>query len=179
VRGLIALHGGTVDASSGGPGQGSVFTIRLPRSIIIQSTGVEKMAMIQTMAGEGRRLKVLVADDNRDAADSLAMLLEMNGHEVMVVHGGLDALAVAAESRPDAVILDIGMPDVTGYEVARQMRAAEWGSGITLIAVTGWGQKDDKARATEAGFDHHLTKPVDLDRIEALLQGLRSARAAV
>jgi len=171
VKGLIALHGGTIEARSPGPGSGSVFTIRLPRSIMIQSTEVDEMRMEVAPVAGGSRLKVLVADDNRDAADSLALLLEMNGHEVVIVHCGEDALRLARDAAPQAAILDIGMPDLTGYEVARRIRAESWGHGLVLIAVTGWGQKEDKARATVAGFDHHLTKPVDLDHIEALLRG--------
>jgi CheY-like chemotaxis protein len=116
------------------------------------------------------RLKVLVADDNRDAADTLAMLLELNGHEVSVAHCGSAALATTLRQGPHAVILDIGMPDMSGYEVARKIRAEAGGAAMMLIAVTGWGQADDKARACAAGFDHHLTKPVDPDQVERLLQ---------
>jgi len=116
------------------------------------------------------RLKILVADDNRDAADSLAMLLELSGHEVNVAHCGGAALACAARQRPHVVILDIGMPDMSGYEVARKIRAERGGADMMLIAVTGWGHADDKARARAAGFNHHLTKPVDPDHVEQLLQ---------
>ena len=116
------------------------------------------------------RRKILVVDDNRDAADSLAMLLEMNGHGVYVGHSGSEALQLARRELPHAMILDIGMPDMSGYEVARRIRAERWGSQIYLIAVTGWGQKEDKDRAIAAGFDHHLTKPVDPDQVESLLQ---------
>ena len=115
------------------------------------------------------RLKVLVADDNRDAADSLAMVLEMSGYQVLVAYTGAEALQLARQSQPSVVILDIGMPDITGYEVARGIRRESWGSNI-LIAVTGWGQQEDKERARAAGFDHHLTKPVDPDEMENVLQ---------
>src|SRR5690606_35644624 len=107
----------------------------------------------------GRR--ILVVDDNEDAANSLAMLLRLAGHDVRAVHGGRAALELAGSFRPEFALLDIGMPDIDGYEVAERLRAAAWGRDICLIAVTGWGQEDDKRRAREAGFDHHLTKPID------------------
>jgi CheY-like chemotaxis protein len=118
---------------------------------------------------------VLVADDNRDAADSLALLLEMNGHEVAVAHCGEVAFRAAERARPNAAILDIGMPDISGYEVARRIRAEIWGGRMLLVAVTGWGQADDKARARAAGFDHHLTKPVDPDQVERLINESRAS----
>jgi len=117
---------------------------------------------------KANRPKILVADDNRDAADSMAMLLELAGYEVVVAHRGQEALHGIMADKPDAAILDIGMADMTGYEIARRVRSA--GETRTfLVAVTGWGHADDVARAKEAGFDEHLTKPVDPDRIEALL----------
>jgi CheY-like chemotaxis protein len=116
------------------------------------------------------RLKVLVADDNRDAADSLAMLLELNGHEVIVVHTGEAALTAATRDLPHAMILDIGMPDLSGYDVARRIRATDGGGSVLLVAVTGWGQDDDKVHASAAGFNHHLTKPIDPDHIERLIK---------
>ncbi len=170
VRGLVTLHGGTIEAVSAGSGRGSSFTIRLPRSRVLEAADIRGREPAGTPAAPESRCKVLVADDNRDAADSLGLLLEMNGHEVTVVHGGEEAVRAAGRSVPDAAILDIGMPDLTGYDVARRIRAQPRGRRICLIAVTGWGQEEDKARAREAGFDHHLTKPVDLDRIEKLLQ---------
>lgn len=115
------------------------------------------------------RRRVLIADDNRDAAESLAMLLQMEGHEVTVVHDGREAVTAFEKVRPDAALLDIGMPGLNGYEIARLIRRAPHGRDITLIAVTGWGQENDKAQATEAGFNHHFTKPVEPDAITALL----------
>jgi DNA-binding response OmpR family regulator len=112
---------------------------------------------------------VLIADDNRDAADSLGMLLGLAGHEVRIAHSGQTALSLAQVFRPDTALLDIGMPDLSGYEVARQLRREPWGAGIRLIALTGWGQTDDRRRAHEAGFDHHLTKPIDPDALAALI----------
>jgi CheY-like chemotaxis protein len=104
---------------------------------------------------------LLIADDNDDAAESLAMLLRIEGHEVVVVGNGRDALNAVSAVRPSVVLLDIGMPDMSGYEVARQLRKTQQGQSLTLIAVTGWGQERDKLRALEAGFDHHFTKPID------------------
>jgi CheY-like chemotaxis protein len=130
----------------------------------------------QAVPESDSRFKVLIADDNRDAADSLALLLELNGHEVLVAHNGKEALTIARQALPRAVILDIGMPDISGYEVARRIRAEPWEHGVLLIALTGWGQEHDKARANAAGFDHHLTKPVDPDHVEKLLQDFFGSR---
>jgi len=110
-----------------------------------------------------------VADDNKDAADSLAMLLELGGHEVRVAHRGRAALELAQTFRPDVAIIDIGMPDLSGYEVAKELRRESWGTGICLIALTGWGQDDDRQRAKDAGFDRHMTKPVEAWALEELL----------
>ena len=170
VRGLIGLHAGTVEAHSAGVGQGSRFTIRLPRSVLVAAPAADAAAGAAPAAGGHAGLRIVVADDNRDAADSLAMLLQTQGYQVTVGYSGAQALELARELAPQVAILDIGMPDMTGYEVAARLRAASWGRDICLIAVTGWGQEDDKARAAAAGFDHHLTKPVDPDEVERLLQ---------
>lgn len=114
--------------------------------------------------------RVLIADDNRDAAETLAMLLRLSGNEVYVAHGGTQALSLARSARPDVAVLDIGMPDIDGYAVARHIRAEEGGRGMLLIAVTGWGQEGDKRQAFEAGFDHHLTKPMDPLELERLFE---------
>jgi CheY-like chemotaxis protein len=115
------------------------------------------------------RRRILIADDNPDAAESLALLLELAGHEVRVAHLGRAALSLAQAFRPDTALLDIGMPDLSGYEVARHLRREPWATRIQLIALTGWGQDSDRRRALEAGFDHHLTKPVDLERVAELI----------
>jgi CheY-like chemotaxis protein len=119
---------------------------------------------------------VLIADDNRDAAESLAMLLRMDGHDVTVVHDGRDALAAFSAVQPEVALLDIGMPELNGYEVARQVRQGSLGRAVTLIAVTGWGQDKDKAQALAAGFNHHFTKPIEADHLRELLrsEGLRN-----
>ena len=165
VNGLIELHGGTVEARSAGLGQGSEFIVKVP----VAATGVAAapVAATVTPARVGRR--ILVADDNQDAAVSLAMILEMAGHEVRVVHDGRAALSVAQTFRPDTILLDIGMPQLNGYEVAQALRQEPWGAGMHLIALTGWGQESDRQRAIDAGFDRHLTKPVNTDALEAYL----------
>lgn len=169
VKGLIALHGGKIEARSAGAGSGSEFTIHLPRSVIVP-LAVETQPSSPAQSDQAPGHRVLLADDNRDAADSLAMLLEMSGYHVRVAYNGEEALQLARQSLPSVMILDIGMPDITGFEVARRVRLESWGQGIYLIAVTGWGQQEDKARARTAGFDHHLTKPVDPDEVENVLQ---------
>lgn len=170
VKGLIELHGGRVEAYSAGLGRGSEFAFHLPRSAIVPSGIGPAVEPAASAWGADRKYRILVADDNRDAADSLAMLLEMIGHEVSVVHSGGQAWQAASQAPPHAMILDIGMPDMTGYEVARRIREQPWGKDVYLVAVTGWGQQEDKARANEAGFDHHLTKPVDHEQLERLIQ---------
>jgi CheY-like chemotaxis protein len=119
---------------------------------------------------------VLVADDNRDAADSLGRMLALLGHEVELAYDGLHAYEAAEAVRPDVAILDIGMPQLHGYDLARRIRATEWGRHMTLVALSGWGQDDDKRRALDAGFDHHFTKPMDLPALANLLRPPRASR---
>ena len=165
VNGLIELHGGSVEARSEGEGRGSEFIVRLP--IVSADSAGAPAAGTAAAAAVGRR--ILVADDNKDAADSLAMLLEMGGHEVRVAHDGRAALSLAQTFHPDTALLDIGMPQLNGYEVARALRQEPWGARITLIALTGWGQESDRQKALDAGFDRHLTKPIDPDALESLM----------
>jgi PAS domain S-box-containing protein len=167
VKGLAELHGGTVEARSAGLGQGSEFIVRLPVS---NNTPTLLPRLDPTQSAVERR-RVLIADDNRDAAVSLSMLLELSGHEVRVAHLGQTALSLAQTFRPDAAVLDIGMPDLSGYEIAQALRQEAWARDLQLIALTGWGQDDDRRRALEAGFDHHLTKPVDPEQLESLIAG--------
>lgn len=170
VRGLVELHGGTITAHSPGTGRGAEFILRLP---IGEPTGAE----LQRQSGAPRAsapaapLRVLVADDNRDSAASCAALLESAGHEVSIAHSGGEALELARRLEPSALLLDIGMPELNGYQLAQRIRSTGWGRAATLIAITGWGQEQDKRRAFEAGFDHHLTKPIDPASLETLLQG--------
>jgi signal transduction histidine kinase/ActR/RegA family two-component response regulator len=169
VRGLVGLHGGTVEAVSAGAGQGSTFTIRLPEPRIggRESQNPESSPRIHTPDVPIRR--ILVADDNADAADSLALVIGMWGHETYVAQSGSAALELALRDRPDVCILDIGMPGMSGYEVAARIRNQPWGSEIVLLALTGWGQSEDVERAKAAGFNEHMTKPVDPARLAALL----------
>jgi signal transduction histidine kinase len=170
VRRLVEMHGGTVAASSPGPGQGSEFTIRLPVSVerADETDGDGGEAAAQAAAPAGRR-RILVADDNLDALETLATLLALDGHEVFRARDGEEALAVADRERPEVLLLDIGMPRANGYEVARRIRLEPWGRTITLVALTGWGQDADRRRSEEAGFDLHLTKPVDPKVVSDLL----------
>lgn len=168
AQGLIELHGGTIEASSAGLGCGSEFTVRMPRRAVVES--VLNTSNASPTTHEALRRRILIADDNRDSAETLAALLRMEGHEVTSVHDGPVALSVFGELKPDVALLDIGMPGLTGYEVARKMRQSAPRAPLTLIAITGWGQDIDKERAFAAGFDHHLTKPVDPQRLVELLK---------
>jgi len=166
VRGLVDLHGGTVEARSAGPGQGSEFVVRLPLANGGQTPRRRPLAESDATA---RPCRILVADDNRDTAESLAAMLRLMGHRVETADDGLGAVQAAAGTRPDIVLMDIGMPRMNGYEAARRIREQPWGVGLPLVALTGWGQEADRRRAFEAGFDHHLTKPVDPSSLRRLL----------
>jgi PAS domain S-box-containing protein len=169
VRGLVGLHGGTVDVHSEGPGRGSEFIVHLPRHVLAPLDAVREVPRAPDPGGEPRRDTVLIADDNRDAAESLAMVLGFAGYGVHVAHNGIEALELGARVRPRAALLDIGMPGMSGYEVARRARLEAWGRHTILIALTGWGQEQDIAASRAAGFDEHLTKPVDPSEIERRL----------
>jgi CheY-like chemotaxis protein len=166
------MHGGEVRASSPGLGQGSEFVVRLPLAAEQKSTSTPRPDDRPRSAVTPRR--VLVVDDNRDAAISMSMLLKYLGSDVRVAFNGDEALAAIAEYKPAVVLLDIGMPGMDGYEVARRIREQSEFDDVTLIALTGWGQEDDRRRSQSAGFDHHLTKPADMGAIEALLLSLKS-----
>lgn len=176
VKGLVELHGGRVEARSHGAERGSEFIIRLPYAPVPAHARREAVAALPQATEPRSTRRVLIADDNQDGAESLAMLLRLSGNEVFVAHTGTDALELAGQERPHVAILDIGMPGLSGYEVAECIRREAWGARMTMIAVTGWGQDDDKRRAQIAGFDHHLTKPVDLDVLEQLLMPIDAAR---
>jgi PAS domain S-box-containing protein len=165
ARGLAELHGGTIEARSEGPGRGSEFIVRIPRKAAASGSAAEPGA---AAARQPASRSVLIADDNEDAARTLAMLLEVSGHQVVVAHDGEQALRSFEEYRPEFVLLDIGMPKLDGYEVARRVRERA-GNQPRLVALTGWGQETDKARARAAGFDLHFTKPIDPEQILDLL----------
>ena len=172
ARGLVELHGGTIQASSAGLGQGTEVIVRLPGSCIVSEGGgpPEPSATSAVTAATDLKRCILVADDNVDAADSLAELLRLEGYEVYVAYDGAEALAIFTRVNPDAALLDVGMPHVSGLEVARAIRRQPTGQRATLIAVTGWGQERDRRLALEAGFDHHLTKPMPPEVICDLIQ---------
>jgi CheY-like chemotaxis protein len=167
VKGLTELHGGRVEAHSDGPGKGSEFIVRM--GIVDKPVSALPQPVPGTKPHSGPERRILVVDDNRDAADSLVMMLRMMGHETATAYDGIEAVQAAAAFRPDVVLLDIGLPKMNGYEAARHIRKQPWGSGMALIALTGWGQEGDKRRALEAGFDHHLTKPVEVVALERLI----------
>ncbi|HEY1376487.1 MAG TPA: PAS domain S-box protein [Gemmataceae bacterium] len=168
VRRLAEMHGGSVEAHSEGLGKGSEFTVRLP-ALFVAPARDERAAEENTPSS---RRRILVVDDNRDSAISLGMMLQLMGNEVRTAHDGLEAVQAAEVFRPDVVLLDIGLPKLNGYEAARRIRDEAWGRDMVLIAVTGWGQEEDKRRSKEAGFNFHMVKPVEPAALEKLLGGL-------
>jgi PAS domain S-box-containing protein len=166
VRSLVEMHGGSVEARSDGPGRGSELIVRLP-ALAVEEAGEHPSAVPAVSAGAGRR--ILVVDDNEDSAVSLALLLELSGHEVRTAGDGSAALSEARSFRPEVVLLDIGLPHMDGYEVARRLRGEEDLRGLLLFAMTGYGQEEDVRRSRQAGFDQHLVKPVDLPKLLDLL----------
>lgn len=184
VRQLVILHGGTVEVTSAGNGKGSLFTVRLP----LAAAPAEVAAPARAVAAEPeadqpqniamaspRSLKVLIVDDNVIVADALGWMLEEIGHQYEAIHDGREALEVATRFEPDVILLDIGLPGMDGYEVCRAFRREDRFKATTIIAQTGWGQDKDKAKAFEAGFTHHLTKPVLIDELERLLETVPAA----
>jgi signal transduction histidine kinase/ActR/RegA family two-component response regulator len=170
VRGLVMLHGGTVEARSAGPGQGSEFLLRLPS---IDPPPAAPPAAAGAAQPSGSKCRVLIVDDLPDSVDSMGTMLELLGHEVATAHDGREAIEAAARFHPDVVLLDIGLPNMNGYEAAQQIRANARGKRMMLVALTGWGQEEDKRRALAAGFDLHVTKPVEPATLEQLLAKVR------
>jgi PAS domain S-box-containing protein len=180
VKGLVELHGGTVTARSEGLGRGSEFIVELPPSVITGANAAMPGQPTSNVVVYARqRKKLLVADDNRDALDTVSILLELKGYEVVRASSGGEALSAARRERPDALLLDIGLRDMTGYAVAQHVRLEAWGRRAVLIAVTGWGQEDDKQKALSAGFDEHFTKPVDPDTLEHAISRLLARSGTV
>ncbi|QYY28418.1 response regulator [Cupriavidus pinatubonensis] len=176
VKRLVDMHGGQVEGFSDGPSRGSEFVVRLPMPVgaVGGATVIHPPA---ANAAATAALQILVVDDDQDSAWSLAALLDTCGHRVQTAHDGFEAIATAEQYRPDVILMDIGLPTITGHEAARRIRAESWGVDIVLIAVSGWGQEEDRRRSDEAGFDAHLVKPVDLDALLGLLQRRRDSAA--
>jgi PAS domain S-box-containing protein len=172
VKRLVEMHGGFVEARSAGEDQGSEFIVRLPDASGESTAPSSTEAAPETVAAR----RILVVDDNRDAASSLSMLLQTAGHETYTAFDGAAALEAAERHRPDAMLLDIGLPRLNGYEVCRRVREQPWGRDMVMIALTGWGQEEDRRKSRDAGFDGHLVKPVDHAELSVLLQSLESAR---
>jgi CheY-like chemotaxis protein len=173
VKRLVEMHGGQVVAKSDGQGRGSEFVVRLPLA-----SGLPIAPVSPTTQAAVAQRRILVVDDNRDGAESLGMLLEGQGADVHIVYDGPAALDALTTYRPSVVLLDIGMPGMDGYEVARRMREQLDGEDVTLIALTGWGQHEDLRRSEEAGIDYHLIKPVDWEALAGLLTGLSLAKGS-
>jgi PAS domain S-box-containing protein len=171
VKRLVEMHGGTIEPRSAGEGMGSEFIVRLP---ILSKPATTTESGTDAAAGAAPQHRILIVDDNRDSADSLAMLLEITGNKTYLAHDGVEALAAIETHRPEVVLLDIGLPSLDGHEVCRRVREHDWGKNIVMIALTGWGQADDRRRSREAGFNGHLVKPVDYEKLLELLSELTS-----
>lgn len=168
VRRLVEMHGGAVEARSDGPGLGSEFVVRLP--IVVEASAPQPAKKPEAVKTS---LRILIVDDNRDGADSLAMMLKVLGNDTRTAYDGTDAVAAAAQFRPDVILLDIGMPKLNGNEACRRIRELPWQRRPIIIAQTGWGQEGDRQRTQDAGFDHHLVKPVEISELLKLLAGLK------
>src|SRR5262249_17390033 len=166
VKRLVEMHSGTVEAHSGGLGQGSELTVRLP---LTSEPGAWEPARAFPEQPTGPRRRVLIVDDNRDSAESLAMLLRFRGNDVRTAQDGPQGAQAAQDDQPELILLDIGMPGMSGYEVARRLRQRPEMNGVVIVAMTGWGQDEDRRKSKEAGFDHHLTKPIELAVVEQVL----------
>jgi CheY-like chemotaxis protein len=166
---LVEMHGGSVEAHSDGAGRGTEFVVRLPRAkdASVREDSPESVASQKESTSSAKR--ILVVDDNHDSADGLLLMLQFEGHIVKAAYDGIEGLEMAETFRPDAILLDIGMPRMNGYDVARELRKKPWGKNVLLVAQTGWGQEEDMRKSQEAGFNYHLTKPVDFDRLIKLL----------
>ncbi|MEO7391103.1 MAG: ATP-binding protein, partial [Ramlibacter sp.] len=186
VKRLVEMHGGSVEAKSAGLDAGSEFLVRLPLAAASAAANgsVAGAALAQaagTTAGGGMMAetlpaprppvrRIVVADDNVDAAESLSLMLEMAGHETRTAHDGEEAFRIASEFRPDVMVLDIAMPGLDGHDLARRIRSEAWGNSVLLIAASGWGQNESKQQSRDAGFNHHLVKPIEFDALELLLR---------
>jgi len=171
VRKLLEMHGGSVQARSPGLGAGSTFEVQLPA---LASAPAQESRQAEAQAPPRAKdtrngPNVLVVDDNLDSAESLATMLDLMGCETRMAHDGIEAVKAAESFRPNLVMLDIGLPLMTGHEVARHIRTQAWGQAMVLVALTGWGQEEDRRKSHDAGFNHHMVKPVDLDALAQVL----------
>ncbi|HUE13782.1 MAG TPA: ATP-binding protein [Planctomycetaceae bacterium] len=171
---LVEMHGGSVEARSEGAGKGSEFIVRLPVARDAGLDNPDKGSEKECAGPSCRSRRILVVDDNQDAANSLAMLLRMKGHDVRTAYDGLEAVDAAAAHKPDVVLLDVGLPRLNGFDVARRIRESETHRSIVLVALTGWGHDEDRRRSKEAGFDHHMVKPADPAALDRVLESLAS-----
>jgi len=179
VKGLVEMHGGTVTAASDGPGKGSTFTVTLPMVLATPRPAVPDAVSPAQEFVVGSRRRILVVDDNRDGAEMMATMLRLMGNEVRTANTGIQAVAAAEAFRPRLILMDIGMPQLDGYEATRRIRAEPWGRDMFIVALTGWGQAKDRARSRDAGCDGHLVKPVEPAALETLLTDLGDARPSV
>jgi CheY-like chemotaxis protein/two-component sensor histidine kinase len=175
VKRLVEMHGGRIEARSEGLGKGSEFVVRLP--VVVAAGGPEAVGANDELPIPRSSLRIFIIDDNRDAADSLAMLLRLMGNDTRTAYDGQEGVDVASEFRPDVMLLDIGLPRLNGYEACRRIREQSWGKEVILIALTGWGQEEDRRRSLEAGFNIHMVKPVDPQELLQLLASFQQARS--
>jgi CheY-like chemotaxis protein len=177
VKRLVEMHGGTIEARSDGPGKGSEFAVRLPVVLVPAARQSAGGGGIADATAPKSALRILVVDDNRDAAYSLTKLLRLMGNDTRTAYDGQEGVDVAEKLRPDVVVLDIGLPKLNGYQACRRIREQPWGKDIVVIAVTGWGQDEDRRSSQEAGFDHHMVKPVDPQELMKLLAGFQHVKS--
>jgi CheY-like chemotaxis protein len=163
------LHGGSVEARSAGAGQGSEFIVRLPLETAAPTASAEGGAASRP---KSRSRRYLIVDDNADSSEALKLLLEFRGHTVQVVHDGREALAAARSFSPEVILLDVGLPGLDGFEVVKQLRSSPETANLLVIATTGYGREEDRARCLAAGFNHHFAKPLDVDNIQAIVEQL-------
>jgi DNA-binding response OmpR family regulator len=169
------MHGGHIEARSEGLGKGAEFVVRLP--VVLGAAGPQAVSGKDEPAAPKSSLRILIVDDNRDSADSLVMLLRLMGNDTRTAYDGQQGVDIAGEFRPDVILLDIGLPKVNGYEACRRIREQSGGKHVVLIAVTGWGQEEDRRLSHEAGFDYHMVKPVDPQELMKLLAGLLQVKS--
>jgi CheY-like chemotaxis protein len=170
VRRLVEMHGGAIWAHSAGVGRGSEFAVRLP--VLVGAAQVVSLPPAQPREADAPRRRILVVDDNQDAARLLSTLLNLSGHTTHMEHDGLAAVSAAESFRPELILLDLGLPKLSGHDAARRIRQQPWGQAMILVALTGWGQEEDRRKSSEAGFDHHLVKPVDHAQLNRLIAAM-------